>query len=137
MEKGFLHWKSDLLTEFDPFETGLERFVKLDKGPFIGQDALKKRFEAGPHRKLVTLKIATDKAPAHGGASLMQGDTVVGTITSGDWGHRVGLNLAYAFVMPQMAEVGTKMELDLCGELIDTEVILPSPYDPSHLRMRS
>ena len=137
MEKGFLHWKSDLLTEFDPFETGLERFVKLDKGPFLGQDALKKRFAVGPHRKLVTLKIATDKAPAHGGASLMHGETVVGTITSGDWGHRVGLNLAFAFVVPQMAEVGTMMELDLCGERIDAEVILPSPYDPSHLRMRS
>ncbi|HAR51121.1 MAG TPA: FAD-dependent oxidoreductase, partial [Roseovarius nubinhibens] len=27
MEKGFLHWKADLLTEFDPFETGLDRFV--------------------------------------------------------------------------------------------------------------
>lgn len=31
MEKGFLHWKSEILTEFDPFETGLDRFVKLEK----------------------------------------------------------------------------------------------------------
>ena len=41
LEKGFLHWKADLLTEFDPFETGLDRFVRPDKGAFIGQDALR------------------------------------------------------------------------------------------------
>jgi len=30
LEKGYLHWKTDILTEFDPFETGLQRFVKVD-----------------------------------------------------------------------------------------------------------
>ena len=137
MEKGFMHWKADLLTEFDPFETALDRFVKPEKGAFIGQDALKKRIENGPQRKLVSLKIDSKTAPAHGGASLMDGDKVVGTISSGDYGHRVGMNLAYAFVMPDKAEVGTVMKLDLCGDLVDAEVITPSPYDPSYARMRA
>jgi len=138
MEKGFLHWKADLLTEFDPFETGLDRFVKIDKdADFIGKEALNARMENGPLRKLVTLKVSHDTAPAHGGASLMDGDTVVGTITSGDYGHRVGMNLAYAFVMPQKAVIGTVMKLDLCGDMIDAEVITPSPYDPSFALMRS
>jgi len=136
MEKGFLHWKADLITEYDPFETGLDRFVKLDKGDFIGRDALIERQKNGPVRKLVTLRVETDTAPAHGGASLMQGDKVVGTVTSGDWGHRVGMNLAYAFVDPEMAEIGTAMQIDLCGELVAAEVIAPSPYDPSFERMR-
>ena len=103
MEKGFLHWKADLITEFDPFETGLSRFVKLEKPDFIGKAALLERQTAGPQSQLVTLKIDTTHAPAHPGASLMQGDTVVGTITSGDYGHRVGMNLAYAFVKPDFA----------------------------------
>jgi dimethylglycine dehydrogenase len=137
MEKGFLHWKADLLTEFDPFETGLDRFVKIDKGDFIGKPALVARQAAGLRKKLVTLKIDATHAPAHGGGSLMQGDNVVGTITSGDWGHRVGMNLAYAFVNPQLAEIGTKMQLDLCGDLVGAQVITPSPYDPSYDRMRS
>jgi len=136
MEKGFLHWKADLITEYDPFETGLDRFVKLVKGDFIGRDALIERQKKGPVRKLVTLRVETDTAPAHGGASLMQGDKVVGTVTSGDWGHRVGMNLAYAFVDPEMAEIGTAMQIDLCGELVAAEVIAPSPYDPSFERMR-
>ena len=137
MEKGFLHWKADLITEFDPFETGLERFVKLEKSEFIGQKALEQRLSEGPRKKLVTLKIDTDKAPAHGGASLMDGDNVVGTITSGDWGYRTGLNLAYAFVETGFTDIGTKMMLDLCGDLIGAQIIAPSPYDPTHERMRA
>ena len=35
LEKGYLHWKSEIITEYNPFETGLDRFVKLDKD-FIG-----------------------------------------------------------------------------------------------------
>ena len=137
LEKGFLHWKSDLITEFDPFETGLERFVKLDKGDFVGRDAVLQRKADGARRRLVTLTIATEQAPAHGGASLMDGERVVGTVTSGDWGHRVGRNLAYAFVEPGFAAPGSGMKLDLCGDLIEATVIEPSPYDPDHSRMRS
>lgn len=137
LEKGFLHWKADLLTEFDPFETGLDRFVRPGKGTFIGQDALRERMKNGPTRRLVTLKVDSTTAPAHGGASLMQGDAVVGTVTSGEWGHRVGMNLAYAFVLPELAAAGTAMQLDLCGELVTAEVITPSPYDPEYARMRA
>ncbi len=136
MEKGFLHWKADLLTEFDPFETGLARFVKLEKAAFIGKKALMKRHSEGPRKQLATLKIDATHAPARGGASLMQGSKVVGTITSADWGHRVGLNLAYAFVAPSLAKVGTTMNLDMYGDLIRAEVIVHSPYDPSFARMR-
>ncbi|MEQ8895666.1 MAG: FAD-dependent oxidoreductase [Roseovarius sp.] len=136
MEKGFMHWKADLITEFDPFETGLDRFVKMDKGDFIGKAALAKRYSEGRRQKLVTLKLDANHAPAHGGASLMHGATVVGTVTSGDWGHRVGMNLAFAFVDPQMSGEGSIMQLDLCGDLVDAEVIAPSPYDPSYALMR-
>ncbi len=130
MEKGFLHWKADLLTEFDPFETGLDQFVKMDKGDFVGKAALEKRRAQGPQRQLVSLALECTDRPAHGGASLMQGDAVVGTVTSGDWGHRTGLNLAYAFVLPELAEVGTTVEIDLLGDLIAAKVIAPAPYDP-------
>ena len=137
MEKGFLHWKADLITEFDPFETALDRFVKLDKPDFIGRDALLKRKEAEPTKKFVSLEIATDKTPALGGASLMQEGAVVGTITSGDWGHRIGKNLAYAFVDVAVSEVGTAMQLDLCGDIVDAQVIAAGPYDPEFARTRS
>ena len=136
MEKGFLHWKADLITEFDPYETALERFVKLEKRDFIGKETLRRRHAEGPRRKLVTLQVDATHAPAHSGASLMQGDRVVGTVTSGDWGHRVGMNLAYAFVEPPLAAEGSTMQLDLCGDLVGATVIAPSPYDPKFTRIR-
>jgi dimethylglycine dehydrogenase len=136
MEKGFLHWKADLLTEFDPFETGLDRFVRMDKPGFIGKAALEARGAAGLRKKLVTLKIDATHAPAPAGASLMQSERVVGTVTSGDWGHRTGLNLAYAFIDPALAAEGSRVNLDLCGDRVPATVIAASPYDPGHALMR-
>ncbi|MEO0402054.1 MAG: FAD-dependent oxidoreductase [Pseudomonadota bacterium] len=136
MEKGYLHWKSDLITEFDPFETGLDRFVKMDK-EFIGKEALAKRQDAGLTAKLVSLQVVGRVAPAHPGASVMVDDTVVGTVTSGDFGHRVGQNLAYAFVAPEYGEVGTALSIDICGTRTDAQVIAPGPYDPDTALPRS
>ncbi|UWR23334.1 FAD-dependent oxidoreductase [Sulfitobacter sp. S190] len=136
MEKGFLHWKADLLTEFTPYETGLDRFVTLQKGPFVGRDALADLAAAGPTRQLVSLRIASTTAPAHAGGSLMAQDRVVGTVTSGAWGHRTDLNLAYAFVDPDQSAPGTDLTLDLCGTAVAATVIPPSPFDPGHSRMR-
>ena len=129
IEKGYLHWKADLITEFDPFETGLDRFVKMDKD-FVGKAALEQRQADGLTRKLASLQIDTGDAPAHGGASVMVGAEVVGTVTSGDWGHRVGKNIAYAFVQPDLAAIGQTLEVDICGTRVRAVVSERSPYDP-------
>ncbi|MEL6464669.1 MAG: FAD-dependent oxidoreductase [Pseudomonadota bacterium] len=136
MEKGYLHWKADLITEFDPFETGLERFVKMDKD-FVGNAALQARRAAGPTRKLISLQIDNTTSHAHPGASIMQDGAVVGTVTSGDWGHRVGMNLAYAFVQPAFAAQGTEITVDMLGDLVPAKVIAPGPYDPETTLPRS
>ena len=64
-KKSFLHWKADLITEFDPFETGLGRFVRLDKREFVGRDALLKRQAEGPRKKLVSLQVSLNQRPPH------------------------------------------------------------------------
>ncbi|MEM9318375.1 MAG: FAD-dependent oxidoreductase [Pseudomonadota bacterium] len=137
LEKGYLHWKSDILTEFDPYETGLDRFVKLDKGDFVGRTALERRHNEGPKKRLVTLSIDASDRPAHGGASVMAGADIVGTVTSGGFGYRTGLNLALAFVDPERADPGTGLALDLLGDVIPAEVIPPCPYDPDYAHVRA
>jgi len=137
LEKSFLHWKADLLTEFDPFETGLDRFVRMNKGHFVGKAALEQRCQGGLRKRLVTLKVDAHHAPAHPGASAMARGKVVGTVTSGGWGHRVGMNLAYAFVEPEFMDVGATFELDLCGVMTTAQVIEPSPYDPGNTLMQN
>jgi dimethylglycine dehydrogenase len=66
----------------------------------------------------------------------MVDDKVVGTITSGEWGHRVGKNFAYAFVNLDVAEPDVMLEVDMCGLLVSAKVIQASPYDSSHQLMR-
>lgn len=137
LEKGFLHWKAELLTEFDPFETGLDRFVRMEKGDFVGRAALLRRQEAGPTRNLVTLAVDTTIASAHSGASLRAEGRIVGTVTSGDWGYRTGLNLAFAFVDPAIAAVGTQVTVDISGQPVAARIIAAAPHDPDHARMRA
>ncbi|MEM0949948.1 MAG: glycine cleavage T C-terminal barrel domain-containing protein, partial [Pseudomonadota bacterium] len=99
--------------------------------------ALLARREKGPVRSLVTLEVDHRDAPAHPGASIMFGSSVAGTVTSGDWGHRVGLNLAYAFLDPARAAEGHEVQIDMCGHLIPARVIASGPYDPAFDLLRS
>ncbi|MEM7545274.1 MAG: FAD-dependent oxidoreductase [Pseudomonadota bacterium] len=137
MEKGYLHWKADILTEFDPFETGLDRFVDMNKPDFIGKAALAERAEAGPQKTLVTLDVDDQRAPAHGGASVMLDGVVVGTVTSGGFGHRIDRNLAYAFVNPALAAQGSGVQIDICGRLVPATVTARTLYDAAMSRVRS
>jgi len=134
LEKGYLHWKADLITEYTPFETGLDRFVKMDKPEFIGKAALKARKS---RRKLVTLIVDTTSAPAHPGASIMAGGKVVGTISSGDWGHRVNQNIALGFIDADIAESDKPLTIDILGDLIPAHRVTSPLYDPENSRLKS
>lgn len=136
LEKGYLHWKAELLTEFDPFETGLERFVDLDKGDFIGKSGLMARKCRGVRKRLAMLEIESTKAPAHGGAAVLAQGKVIGTVTSGAWGHRVGKNLAYAFIDSAFSTLGSEVELDLLGDLVPARAVPAVSYDPERRRLR-
>ncbi|MGF1446949.1 MAG: FAD-dependent oxidoreductase [Pikeienuella sp.] len=136
LEKGYRHWKADLITEFDPFESALDRFVDLSKPAFPGKAALERRVAAGLRRRFVSLVLDDVDAPAHPGDSLMQGGRVVGTVTSGGWGHRVGENLAMAFVAPELAEKGATLDALLLGRRIAARVVAPCRYDPGNRRVR-
>ncbi len=135
LEKGYLHWKSDILTEFDPYETGLGRFVDMGK-EFLGKSALLRRKADGPKKTLATLALDTREASAHGGASVIKDRRVVGTVTSGGWGFRTGLNLALAFLEPELAAHGTEMTVDSIGQPIPATVINKCPYDPEAKRQK-
>ena len=132
MEKGFLHWKADILTEFDPFETGLDRFVNLQKDGFVGQDALRNRTQTC---QFVTMELDNQTEAAHGGASVYKGDKIVGTVTSGDWGHRTKMNLAYAFLELDLND-GDDVMIDVLGTMVQAKLIPAGPYDPGYDLMR-
>ncbi|MCP5075115.1 MAG: FAD-dependent oxidoreductase, partial [Rhodobacteraceae bacterium] len=135
LEKGYRHWKSDLITEYNPIESGLARFVDLSK-EFIGKDALLEMQKSAPRRCFVTMTLECTHAPAHGGASMVQNGKVVGTVTSADWGHRCGKNIAMAFVDADCAGVGTDLQVEVIGEPIVAKVVDPCLYDPDNQLVR-
>ena len=108
----------------------------MGKGDFLGKQALAAR-QGRVRRNLVMLRLDCRHAPAHAGASVHVGDKVVGTVTSGDWGHRVAMNLAFAFIDKTALARKTAFAVDILGEMVSAEPIAPVPYDPDHTRMRA
>ena len=137
LEKGYLHWKADLIVEHNPVETQLDFFVKLDKPDFIGKQALLEQIERGPRKLLVSMTIDCDTAPAHNGDPVFTSERQVGTVTSAGFGHRVGKNIAYAYIEPGSASVGTELEIGILGERYPARIVGPVLYDPENKLPRS
>ncbi len=136
IEKGYRHWKADLITEFNPYESALDRFIAKDKN-FIGQKALQERREAGLRRKFISLEVRTAVATSHAGDSVVKNGKTIGTVTSAAWGHRVNKNLAMAFVEPQFAAEGTALDVEIIGDVYPATVGPLCRYDSENLRVRS
>lgn len=131
MEKGYGHWKADFITEFNPCEAGLERFVDMSKD-FPGKRGLEAQIDAGNRRQRVVLEIDSTDAPAQPGEGVFVGDAPVGVITSAAWGHRVGKNLAMAYVDPAHAQEGTALTVWLRGVLTDAATSNLCSFDPDN-----
>ena len=137
LEKGFLHWKADLLTEFNPFESGLDRFVQPDKPDFIGKTALLESKKSGARKLLVSLLIDCGIAPAHNGDGVFAGAAQIGSVTSGGYGHRVQKNIALAYVAPEHAAPGAQLQVRILGEKYAAVVAEAVLYDPENKLPRS
>jgi dimethylglycine dehydrogenase len=138
LEKGHRHWKSGLISEFDLFESDLGRFVRLDKDTFPGKSALLERLEKdAPRRKFVSLVLHTDEAPAHPGESLLVGDEVVGSVTSAGRGHSTRKDNSMAFVGPQHAEIGARLDVLMLGRRFAVQLCPACLYDPTNDRIRA
>lgn len=135
MEKGFGHWKADFITEFNPIEAGLERFVDMSKD-FPGKAGLQAQVAAGNRKQRVILEIDSTYAPAHPGEGVFLGGKAAGSITSAAWGYRTQKNLAMAYIDPQHATQGSVLEVSLMGQAATATVCKPCLFDPGNLLPR-
>ena len=111
------------------------RFVKLDKGDFIGRAAAAET-QHSPRYALVLLEIAVDDADAIGDEPVYCGDEVVGFVTSGAYGHTVGKSLALAYVASEMSQ-STEFAVEILGERRAALWLTEVAVDPSGARLRS
>ena len=137
LEKSYRMVGTELSIEYAALESGLGRFVHLNKGDFIGRDALHRWMERGFSNRLVTLEVHdVSDADALGNNPIFAGGELVGRATGGSYGFRVGKSLALAMVRPELAEAGTTLEMDILGTMHLATVIAESPYDPENERLR-
>jgi 4-methylaminobutanoate oxidase (formaldehyde-forming) len=134
LEKGYRVWGADITPEDTPFEAGLGFAVKLDKGDFVGREAL---VEAGePERLLRCLTLDDARAIALGSEPVRVGDDLVGRVTSGGYGYTVGKSMAYAY-LPAEHGVGTEVAVEIFGEWVEGAIAEEPLYDPHGERIRS
>ncbi|MEJ2177525.1 MAG: FAD-dependent oxidoreductase [Gammaproteobacteria bacterium] len=124
IEKGFGHWKADLISEFNPFEAELGHFVDMEKS-FPGKVGLQRQLDRGYRKKLMLIEVHSDLAPAQPGESVFSQDRVIGVITSASWGYRYGKNVAMCYLEPEFCENDTKLKVLLLGQWVEANVIPP------------
>ena len=117
LEKSYKLVGRELSIEYAALESGLERFVDLEKGPFLGRDALIAWRDKGFANTLVTLEVegVTD-ADARGSEPVTKNGVTVGRTTSGGYGWRTGKSLAMAMVYPEFSQVGGEVDVRILGE---------------------
>ena len=116
LEAGMPLYGNELTLDTDPYAAGLGPVVALSKeGDFVGREALEARKEAGPSRKLVGLK-GSGRRSARSSYPVMDGEKVIGEVTSGAPSPTLGFPIALAYVDAAYAEPGTELAVDLRGK---------------------
>ena len=133
LEKGYRYWSSELSPDTNPYEAGLGFAVALDKGDFLGREALKKLRERDPRRKLACF-LMDGFVPLHGGEAIVHQGRHMETVTSGGYGHTVGKSIAYGYVPIELARA-KGFEIEAFGVRHPALVSERAPYDPERRKI--
>jgi len=139
LEKGFKYFTTDLTPTTTPYEAGLGFCVDLNKGDFIGRDALVKQKAEGLRRKLCTLVLtSTDEfVQIYGGEAVYHEDKLVTRVRSGGYGFTVKKNILYAFLPIELAKQGNRFKIELIEGMYEAEVTPAVLYDPKGEKTRA
>jgi dimethylglycine dehydrogenase len=136
LEKAYGSFNKDFRPDYTPGETGLDRYIDFSKPGFTGRAAALAERTAGAPRRFVVMEVADTDAEVVGFESILKEGTAVGYITSGAYGHCIDKSLAAGYVPSTLAQDGTRLEIDILGEMRTATVRLQPLYDPQGLRLR-
>jgi 4-methylaminobutanoate oxidase (formaldehyde-forming) len=139
LEKGFKYFTTDITPSETPYEAGLGFCVNLDKGDFIGREALVKQKAEGVKRKLCTLVLTDgeDFAQIYGGEAVYHEGKVLTRVRSGGYGFTVKKNILYAYLPTELAKQGNRFTVDLIEGKREAEVASSVLYDPKGEKLRT
>lgn len=123
----------ELTNEVTLPEADVMRFVKLDKPHFTGKQATLEATERGPSWICAYLAIEADgQSDGNGGEAVLLGDRQVGSVSSIAYSPTAGKILAFAYVAPEAAQVGTKLQVMVLGEPRAATVLGDAVFDPDN-----
>lgn len=145
MEKAYRHWGHDIGSEDTPYNAGLGFAVKLEKAHgFIGREALLEQKLAGPiQRRLVQFRMTESDSPLlHHEEPIWADGKLVGSISSGAYGHRIGASLGMGYVTHEAGVdaawlAGRQFEIEIAGTRHPAKAQLGPYYDPKSLRVHA
>ncbi len=137
LEKGYRLWGTDIHTEYNPYEAGLGWAVKLNKGNFLGRGALMRIREKGVARRLCCLTMSDPNQVVLGKEPILDGERVLGYVTSANVGYTVGRSIAYGYLPLEYSTSGTTVAIEYFGRRYQATVTDEPLYDPTHSRLRS
>lgn len=136
LEKGFGIWSREFSRDYTPRMSGLDRFVAYDKPDFIGREVALKERELVPERRLVMLSVDAMDADAVGYEPIWHGHEIVGFVTSGGYGHWVGMSLAMGYLSSDIPHDQINLSVSILGDRRGCRVLTQPPFDPDGTRMR-
>lgn len=123
LEAGLALYGNDIDEEHSPLEAGMGWTVKLDKGDFIGRDALVRQKEGGVARRLVGFELIARGVPRNGMAILDESGRTVGKVTSGTMSPTLKKPIGMAYVPSSLSEPGTPIRVDIRGRPAEAKVV--------------
>ncbi len=115
----------EISESINPLEAGLGWIVKLDKGDFIGAEALR-RIKGNETRRLVGLEL-TERGVAREHYRLFSGEREIGEVTSGTQTPTLGKAIAMGYVPIEFAADGTTLQVDIRGKKYGA-IVVPTPF---------
>jgi 4-methylaminobutanoate oxidase (formaldehyde-forming) len=139
--QGNWDWGSDITPDDTPLEAGLGFAVKLNKGDFIGRDALLKQKESGLKRKLVMFTLEDSEALLYHDEPIYRNGEIISENTHGAYAYLLGCAVGMGYLKNPAGItdewiLSGRYEIDVEGRLIPAKVHLRAPYDPKNLRVR-
>jgi 4-methylaminobutanoate oxidase (formaldehyde-forming) len=139
LEKGYRYWSGEISPDYTPLEAGLSFAVKLDKGDFLGRDALLKQKADGLTRKLCVMTLADKRTIALGKEPirLAGSEEIISWVAGGGYGYSIEESIVYAYMPLEYAKAGTQLEIEFFGETVCAEVKQGPLFDPKGERVRA
>jgi dimethylglycine dehydrogenase len=138
VEKGYRAWKGDLSTDYTILQGGLERFVDWAKPGFRGKAALEAEKQRGVTKRFCTLVIEAGEQDPPYMSTIWHNGQVVGELTSGYYGHRVGACIGLGMLKSEVNVAGTAVEVEIFGTRYPAVVQEDQPlWDAKNERIRA